>query len=320
MPSTTSTFHGIPHDSLFRAALSDMDVARDFLTHHLPSNLRAGLRLDTLTLCPTESVQHFKRLAVDMLYEVERTYQGRKALVYVCVEHQRKQERLMPLRMLRYTVRILYAYAKSHPQTPLPLVIPLVVYNGTRPYKAPCTLTALCDATEAEIAQMLGSYAVIDLCSLEDSALVQEHLFGVLGRVMKHAGKRGMLEVMRSILPTLAPLMQRADDGRREWLDALLDYALLHTTVDEYEACYDTVSTYCAASEEEEEDAMAKRKNIYEIGIEQGIEQGIARGRQEGIKTMVLRLLAQGFSAEEVASLTGIALDNVIQWRKEASL
>ena len=82
-----------PHDSLFRAAMSDLRVARDVLQAYLPPSALRHLDLSTLRLEHGNSVDSaLQSLSVDMLYSVRKPGTepdaSPTAYVYVLVEHQ----------------------------------------------------------------------------------------------------------------------------------------------------------------------------------------------------------------------------------------
>ena len=83
---------------------------------------------------PTTFVDpELRKLVSDVLYSAQFHDQKNQAFLYVTVEHQSTPDKLMPLRMIKYTCRILDQYAKEdQPKTPLPVVIPLIFYNGNQ--------------------------------------------------------------------------------------------------------------------------------------------------------------------------------------------
>ncbi len=53
-----------------------------------------------------------------------------------------------------------------------------------------------------------------------------------------------------------------------------------------------------------------------EEGIQQGIEQGIQQGRQESMRDIVYAAFEQGLSAEVIASLTHMPVDEIEKLRE----
>lgn len=71
-------------------------------------------------------------------------HSGRDAYLYVLIEHQSTPDRLMALRMLGYQLRIWERHLARPEQRsrtrPLPLIIPVVIYQGRRQWIAPTDL------------------------------------------------------------------------------------------------------------------------------------------------------------------------------------
>jgi predicted transposase/invertase (TIGR01784 family) len=91
-----------PHDHFFKASWSRPEVAKGFLTHYLPAEVRAVLDLNTLRLSKDsfidEALQgHYS----DLLYHVER-YSGQGVYVYVLMEHKSYPDRWTVFQLLRY--------------------------------------------------------------------------------------------------------------------------------------------------------------------------------------------------------------------------
>ncbi|EBP7238132.1 Rpn family recombination-promoting nuclease/putative transposase, partial [Salmonella enterica] len=122
------------HDGLFKFFLREPDTARDFLAVHLPADIRAQVRLDTLKLEPGSFVdQTLRELHSDVLYSVE-TEEGHAGYIYCLLEHQSTADRMMAWRMMRYSMAVMDAHLKKGNDT-LPVVVPLLFYQGTvRPY------------------------------------------------------------------------------------------------------------------------------------------------------------------------------------------
>lgn len=122
------------HDGLFKLFLREPDTARDFLAVHLPADIRAQVRLDTLKLEPGSFVdQKLRELHSDVLYSVE-TAEGHAGYIYCLVEHQSTADRMMAWRMMRYSMAVMDAHLKKGNGT-LPVVVPLLFYQGmVRPY------------------------------------------------------------------------------------------------------------------------------------------------------------------------------------------
>ncbi len=120
----------------------------DGLEFLLPADVRAQLDLATLVVCSTELPHPTQRHAeTDLLYSL-RTRSGGEALIYVLFEHQSSFDSTMPLRLLRYMVRIWEQWRDSHPEARLlPVIVPIVLHHGDAAWRAPPELAAMIDAS-----------------------------------------------------------------------------------------------------------------------------------------------------------------------------
>lgn len=77
-----------PHDLAFRNAMSDLRVARDFLSHYLPKAIIDKIDLQTLALSKESYIdEELKLLITDMLFSVGLKENNSSAFIYVLCEH-----------------------------------------------------------------------------------------------------------------------------------------------------------------------------------------------------------------------------------------
>ena len=126
-----------PHDKVFKFALNNLHHARNWLQAELPANLRAQIDWSTLTAESESFVsESLKALHSDHLFSAKMD--GHDLLIYLLFEHQSSVDSLMAFRMLDYLVAIWKWYIRNHVNAKrLPVVIPLVLYHGERPWHAP---------------------------------------------------------------------------------------------------------------------------------------------------------------------------------------
>ena len=127
---TTST----PHDALFKTFLTHPDTARDFMEIHLPKDLRELCDLDSLKLESASFVdEKLRALHSDILWSV-KTREG-DGYIYVVIEHQSREDIHMAFRLMRYSMAVMQRHIEHDKRQPLPLVIPMLFYHGSRsPY------------------------------------------------------------------------------------------------------------------------------------------------------------------------------------------
>jgi hypothetical protein len=137
------------HDAFVKYTFSNLENAAVTLRSVLPEALAQRVDWHSLRL---ESGSHVDVLMsgthTDLLFST--TVAGRDALLYVLFEHQSTRDALMPLRLLKYIVRVLdwhvdNAKTLGQPKLPLPLVVPIVLHHSEEGWTSPTELEALFD-------------------------------------------------------------------------------------------------------------------------------------------------------------------------------
>jgi len=88
---------------------------------------------DSLHLCEGSYIdKSLRRKFSDILYRA--TFNDEVGYIYLLVEHQSEADKMMPWRILQYTVNIMEKHLILHNTEALPLVFPLVLYHGKKRY------------------------------------------------------------------------------------------------------------------------------------------------------------------------------------------
>jgi predicted transposase/invertase (TIGR01784 family) len=134
-----------PNDKLLKATFSIPENASAFFQHHLPRDTASAIVWDSLSLEPSTFVDpQFAASESDLLFQV--TFQGTASFLYLLFEHQSTEDPRMALRLLSYILRIWERFAANNPaSTKLPPVFPLVLTQGTKPWKTSTSLEDIID-------------------------------------------------------------------------------------------------------------------------------------------------------------------------------
>ncbi len=165
------------HDSLVAAVFGRPEEAQAHLRAFLPQELQQILDLGSLRLVPRSFLnENQRKREVDLLFSVGAG--SRPGLVYILIEHQSRQHRFMALRLLSYLVNIWEWWRASERGTKtLPIILPIVLYHGTRPWTAPRRITDLLGGDAGLVDRLRPvlpelEYLVTDLASLTDSEIL----------------------------------------------------------------------------------------------------------------------------------------------------
>ncbi|AFI89529.1 Rpn family recombination-promoting nuclease/putative transposase [Pectobacterium parmentieri] len=274
------------HDAIFKQFLSDIAVARDFLTIHLPDSIRERCDFNTLQLESASFIDEKLRARIsDVLYSLHTTVG--KGYIYCVIEHQSRPEKQMAFRLLRYCLAAMQQHLdQGHDR--LPLVVPLLFYHGrSRPY--PYSLRWLDSFADPVLAQTLYEqpFPLVDLTVMPDDEIRTHRRMALLELVQKHIRTRDMLELAREI----GLLFER----------------------------------WAAPLSTGQEDIMTIAEQLkkmgFDEGIQRGIQQGLAQGLEQGIeqgmknsaRQIARHLLLTGMDKNSVQQATQLETEELEQ-------
>jgi predicted transposase/invertase (TIGR01784 family) len=309
-----------PHDSLFKAAFGQVDIARSELALVLPPEVLERLDLATLDACPGSFVDEELRHAhADLLFTVRTTSQ-REALVYVLFEHQSSFDAQMPLRLLRYMVRVWERWLRDHPGTStLPIVLPVLLHHGATGWQVAPELASMLDA-DVELLEATRPFqphfrfVLDDLATLSIEALAARTLHALARLVQLAFWSSRSFErllaaepLMRAVASTLT-----RDERTRALLLQLYQYVYLAAPPEVEQERIRTILLGIAGPEGKEDVV-----NAGEMLIEQGREQGRAALRSALIEILAARSVPiSEMGRARIAACTDVEL--LAKWHHRA--
>ena len=254
----------------------------------------------------------------DLLWKL-RLRDGSPIYVYLFIEHQSRVDRFMAVRLMVY-IALLYQYLVKEGELTadgkLPLVIPLVLYNGEAQWWAPQELSELIErmdeAAEAYVPRLRyrvideGQYSLKDLASRRS---VAAQLFWLEKNRGRQALSRGT--------GRLVPLLSGPEDGPLRqavlvWIEQVLMPRRRRRKpipqalgLEEFRVMLEKrVEEWNRELREEGRLLGLKegRKQGLQEGIQKGIQRGIQEGRQEGEAALLIRQLERKFGRIDAAT------------------
>ncbi len=134
-----------PHDKLFRSVFGDPVHAAAHFLAFLPQEVAEQLDLSSLVARPGSFVdENLQERQTDLLFTTTFRHGDGSAFLYILFEHQSSVDPLMPLRMLRYMVRIWERFLEEDTsRRKLPPVLPMVLHHSELGWRAPVSLDEL---------------------------------------------------------------------------------------------------------------------------------------------------------------------------------
>jgi predicted transposase YdaD len=315
------------HDTGYKQLFAHPELVRDLLAGFTPFACFRGLDAHSFERINGSYVsEQFSERHGDMVWRVRMADQV--VYVYLLLEFQSQAERWMALRMQVYVGLLYQDLVKRHElaaEATLPPVLPVVFYNGARPWNACGELRHLISqAPEGlEVFQASQRYLLIDQRSVDPIELnSSRNLVAALFRLELSDSPHVLTDVIatlstwlrseeqaslrRSIALWIARLEQRESRG-----GLLLDVENLLEGDEMGERFERKFATWADALED------------------QGVQKGLAKGREEGrvegrgegeliaLRSTLLRLLGRRFgqaSGAAGARIEQASLDQITRW------
>lgn len=288
-----------PHDALFKSFLTHPGTARDFMEIHLPKDIRELCDLDSLKLESASFVdEKLRALHSDILWSV-KTREG-DGYIYVVIEHQSREDIHMAFRLMRYSMAVMQRHIEHDKRRPLPLVIPMLFYHGSRsPY--PWSLCWLDEFAAPTTARKLYSAAfpLVDVTVVPDDEIVQHRRVALLELIQKHIRQRDLMGLIDQLVVLL--VTECANDSQ---ITALLNYILLTGDEARFKAF---ISELTRRMPQHRERIMTIAERIYNDGWLLGME----KGKEEGEQRLLRLLLQNGADPEWIQKITGLSAEQM---------
>ncbi|OJW72782.1 MAG: hypothetical protein BGO68_00590 [Candidatus Amoebophilus sp. 36-38] len=121
-----------PHDSFLRRSLTNLEIAKDMLKSCISVDLAERINWNTLELTNKSfAKEELKQIHGDIIYRCQS--KGKKAYMYLVLEHQSTPDRFLPFRILGYDVALMEQHLeqlKKGKNKYLPDITNICVYGG----------------------------------------------------------------------------------------------------------------------------------------------------------------------------------------------
>jgi hypothetical protein len=295
------------HDALFKTLFNDPALAAQELHAVLPPALVAIIDWSVMTLMPTSFVDAgFHQRNSDIVYHGR--FQCGGDLIWL-LEHQRSEDWWMLERVFDTKRMMWRRWRQQRPEARhLPVIMPVVVYNGPRPWRAPRDMHALHGLPE-DVRAALDPYVLPCTLLIDDlSAIADEDLrarpMDAYARLclfaMARAANQDFFDRLAVWQRELRHLFESGDTER-------IRSFLVYTSRVHRHADPRTIRKRIAALVGPEQEATMQ--TWYEMVVQEGFDEGIEKGIEKGQRAMLLRLLGRRFGAvpEPIAARVAVA-------------
>ena len=305
------------HDAAYKRMFSHPEMVVPFLRKFVLRGEDAGFDFSTLEPVKTSFISstHQSRDS-DAIWRLRQRLQGSQAgdwtYVYFQLEFQSKPERFMAVRALNYLC-LLYEHLIQKGELThdglLPPVLPIVLYNGSRPWKKPVTLAELIGPTPEAITPYLPSFRFLLIDEgrwpKEDLDASENPASALVALEQARHSQELVQGVQDLVASTDVPSMESLRSDMIKWISrSLLPLRFPEQTLSTF------LETPHMLSETVKEWPSQWLAEGREQGLLEGREQGLVQGREQGLRDSLSRQLGLKF---------GDAAMNAAQERLEAA-
>ena len=289
------------HDKLFKAGFSDPSTAAAFLQSQLSPAIVSRIDWLRLQLQPGSFIDsQFRASESDLLFSAPLA--GRPSLLYLLFEHQTTHDSLLPLRLLRYMVRIWENHLKAHDSDPspkLPVILPIVLAQNAEVWNIDPHFAKLLDIPpdlacdlQPHIPDFLFHFIQLAEIPFED---IRGTPAGIL--ILRTMKAERLSQLLADPVWDESLIVQLP----RETFELLLRY-ILAADIDKTAFVNKVQAIQHSPTRHR---AMTLAQQFRQEGRQEGHQEGRLEGRQEGEVSLTLRLLRRKFPriAAEAESL-----------------
>jgi len=293
------------HDARYKRFFSNPILLRELLESFVPEDFIRELDFSTLRRVDKSFVtEEFRERESDLIHQVR--YRDSTVYIFLLIEFQRKVDRLMALRFLRYICEF-YQSLRIERNQKLPAVFPLLLYSGSRRWTAPASMLDLIDSRGMIPLRYLPHF---EYCVVDENNYPRDFLMSVRNTVAAlFLAEKTPEDRLSDIDRMLYILVEGEDSGAvRElllWLRAILGEA---------RPLSDELPEVSGIGEEHTmlvETIRKHDKKVFAEGLQEGRQEGRREGRREGLRLAALRLKESGHSRAEIARLLDMSLEEV---------
>ncbi len=206
----------------------------------------------------------------------------------------------MALRLWRCTLLLCERHKKNEDK--LPLICPIIMYNGVEKSHAPRNLWNLFTDSEQAKKLMTEDYQLVDLQSMSDDEIVQKKHLGMMEYVMKHIHQRDMIKLWERCLERFNLEILVDKENGYIYLRSFLWYTDAKLPEERQSELEQLLAKYL--SEEEKGNIM---RTIAQKYIDEGEARLEIRGEEKKAMAVAKNLLKVGVSIDIISTSTGLS-------------
>ncbi len=308
----------LPHDAFFKRIMENQLSAKNFLKQYLPDNVKNIVDLNTIEVQKESYIEsNLTKRFSDIVYKI-KTIENNDAFIYVIAEHQSSVDHTMVFRLWKYLMLVAERHIGKDKK--IPLIFPIVVYNGKAKYTAPRVLWELFDDPKLAKLILNEDHALVDLQAATDDEIAKNENLALYEYILKHNYMKDKLELLKNLLKKFSKLINLDREEGYFYINNILCYIDNRIPFNKKDELNSLLLEHLP--KEDSEDIMRTIADSYREegintgflqGIEKGREEGIEKGREEGIMNTARNMLKEGIDNQLVTRVTNLPIEQIIK-------
>jgi predicted transposase/invertase (TIGR01784 family) len=297
------------HDVFVKKAMSDKNVAKEFFEANLPQDILSQVDLGTLK---QEKENYFDNTLghgiVDLIYSAN--FGEDKGYLILLLEHQSTQDYNMPLRIMKYILKICDDYLKKNKGQKIPLIYPILFYGGETKYTAPLSLWSLFNNSERAKAFLTKPIQLVETNNFRKEDIRGRAYFGLMMYFMSRIREKDIFTSLQEVVELINRI---SNEGNIEYIESILYYVMERADSEKVEGILSEFKKAVTPEHSERLMTIAERlkEQGKEIGIQIGIEKGIEKGKEEGVKKVAINMLLRKLDEKIISESTGLTIEEI---------
>ena len=267
-----------PHDNFFRLSFQKKKIAMAFLKGRLKPELLDVIDLNTLELQNTSFIdEQLKSSYADVLYRVDA--KCGEGCIYFLIEHQSQPDKKMVGRLWRYMARV-WDYHVDQGHEYMPIVQPIVLYTGTKPYNYATSLIQGFQHPNI-VWNTLADNFLINVNAENQTKILKDGDAALIEIVLRDKN----VDAITKDAKTKKMIEEEAD---------LFTPLCLYVADQSNYTIKETIKKLINLNPKKEKEVMNALARLEQRGIEMGIIKGREEGREEGIEMGIIKGREEG--------------------------
>lgn len=273
-------------DAFFKMAFENPIIVESLITTFLPAEIWAKMDFSTLALYESgfKGEDGSARIG-DKIWRVRLG--DSECYLMIMLEFQRRSDYWMAVRFLAYAALLWQSLIRTDrlkAGDKLPLILPVVLYNGRPLWKWPVSIAGLLPALSPELGRFQPAMEFFLLDAGHIELPDRKTIAACLAHLTQAATLNDLIETLRDLSSLVTPEL---DDFQRLLISWLAGNAYGNTTLDDNFSGCETIEEACnmltgMGLRWEEEFKRECRDKAIQEGIQEGLQQGIEQGRKLG--------------------------------------